>query len=115
MGICYEIKEKNISEAKNREICANSINPVNLLKAVKSKYILVDIFERLYITKKLDIIFYNKKLQNIIGINLDDYKKISGKIFKGERNGKGKEYGSIDIFPIFEGKYLNGKRNGKGK
>ena len=63
---------------------------------------------------KLDIIKYNKNMQNIMDINLTNYKFYSKKYIIYEENGKGKEYyenGNL----IFEGEYLNGKRNGKGK
>ena len=35
---------------------------------------------------------YNKKLQKLFGVDIEDYKKISGKYKMGERNGKAKEY-----------------------
>ena len=61
------------------------------------------------------MIIYNKKLQNKIGINFDDYKKESRKLKIGEKNGKGKEYILNTNILIFEGEYLNGRKNGKGK
>ena len=48
----------------------------------------------------------------MFSVELQDYKKISGKYKIGEKNGRGREY----IFChelIFEGEYLNGKRNGE--
>ena len=88
---------------------------------------------------KLNIIKYNKYFQRILSIDIEYYKKISGKykidgingygqeyslnigqlIFEGEyknkkRNGEGREYNSFGEL-IFEGEYLEGKRNGKGK
>ena len=92
-------------------------------------------------TRKLKLVKYNKNLQNILNLNLINYKRQSGRyiiyekdqknigrefdsytneiLFKGEylngeRNGKGKEYYE-DGKLKFEGEYLNGKRNGKGK
>ena len=45
---------------------------------IKSKYIIKKIlFDYLYITKSLDIIKYNKKIQKRIDININDYKKCS--------------------------------------
>ena len=37
-----------------------------------------------------------------------------GKLLRGERNGKGKEYDDFGGL-IFEGEFINGKKNGKGK
>ena len=61
------------------------------------------------------MIIYNKQLQNIVGVIIEDYKKISGKYKIIEKNGSGKEYKLDTNRLIFEGKYLNGKKNGKGK
>ena len=83
---------------------------------IKSSYILMEIFS--YINKKriYNIIIYNKTLQNRILIDIEDYKKISGKYKIGKKNGHGKEYKLDNTnLLIFEGQYLNGKRNGKGK
>ena len=41
---------------------------------------------------KLDIIIYNKRLQNRLGINKNNYEKYIWKYKTGEKNGKGKEY-----------------------
>ena len=105
MGICNENKD---SAAKKRKINNDSIYPVNLLHTIKSKYIFIKISEILCEKKKLNIICYNKKIKKILGINLDDYKKISRKKFVGKRNGRGKEYKIDKNILIFEGKYLNG-------
>ena len=84
------------------------------------------------------IIKYNKFFQNAIGINLYNYKLLSGKYIeyetkdtvkiydmstnsllyeggfkKGKKNGKGKEYHIYENY--FEGEFFDGKRNGKGK
>ena len=52
---------------------------------------------------------------NKFRVNIEYYKKISGKYFIGERNGIGKEFILNKNILRFEGEYLNGKRNGKGK
>ena len=70
MGICIE---NNFSAAKKREINNNLLYPINLLSGIKSKYILENIIGILDEKKKLNIIYYNKKMKNILGINLDDY------------------------------------------
>ena len=97
---------------------------------------------------KLDLIKYNKSFQNQLNINLINYRELSGKyiikqnngiikvynsynnnlMFRGDYNGKGKEYydyyeihGDNDLYDEnqvyikFVGEYLNGKRNGKGR
>ena len=57
---------------------------------------------------------YNKKLQKKFNIDIEAYKKKSGKYKKGKKNGEGKEY-FYDGKLKFEGEYLNGKIwNGKG-
>jgi len=96
---------------------------MEVFKNIKSeknigKYVLKDIFSFLSKKIKLEIIIYNKELQKILDVNIEDYKRIRGVYRIGERNGKGKEYDISDISTnciIFEGEYLNGKRNGKGK
>ena len=61
------------------------------------------------------MIIYNKQLQKILGVNIEDYKKKSERYKKGGKNGKGREYSLYSDNLIFEGEYINGKRNGKGK
>ena len=61
------------------------------------------------------MIKYNKDIQNLLEINIHDYRKMSGKYKINGINGKGKEY-LLDInILIFEGEYKNGRKNGKGK
>ena len=89
-----------------------------MLKNVKSSYFLRIIFSFVDEKQKLELIKYNKSLQQIINISLINYKYFSGKYIEFESNGKGKEYndyynGRLEL--IFEGAYLKGKRNGKGK
>ena len=61
----------------------NKIN-VDLSDSIKSKYILKHIFSYLCIKKKLDIIKYNKKIQNKFQIDIEFYKKISGRYIEIE-------------------------------
>ena len=84
------------------------------LRNIHSSYIIKDIFSFLNNTQKLNIIMYNKEFQNILLVNIEDYKKISGIIKIGEKNGKGTEYSLYTKSLLFKGEYLNGKRNGKG-
>ena len=80
----------------------------------KKFFILNNLFQYINEIKKLDLIRYNKFIQNMLNISLINYKIKSGKYKIGEKNGKGKEYDENDEL-IYEGEYLNGKRNGKGK
>ena len=85
-----------------------------MLEKSKSIYFIKKLFTFVDEKTKLDIIKYNKNIQQIIDINLVNYKFISVKYDIFEENGKGKEYDN-DGDLMFEGEYLNGKRNGKGK
>ena len=60
------------------------------------------------------MIMYNKELQKNYIIDIENYKKISGKFKIGEKNGKGREYIINTDLLIFEGEYLNRRKNGKG-
>ena len=42
--------------------------------------------------KKLNLIIYNKEMQTILGVDINTYKKKSGKYRIIDKNGKGKEY-----------------------
>ena len=85
-----------------------------MINNVKSRLILQKIFSFIYSERNLNIIRFNKKLQNKFNITIDNFKKSCKKYKIGERTGKGKEYNLYDIL-IFEGEYLNGIKNGKGK
>jgi len=93
----------------------NIKSEINIENSIESLYILKNIFSFLSEKQKLNIIIYNKHIQNKIDINIEDYKKISGIYKEIKKNGKGKEYDISTNIMIFEGEYLNGKRNGKGK
>jgi len=88
---------------------------INLGRDIKSSYNLEMIFSFLDQGKKLNMIIYNKQLQKILGVNIEDYKKKSERYKIGGKNGKGREYSLYSDNLIFEGEYINGKRNGKGK
>ena len=74
---------------------------------IKSKYILKFIFSYLNEKTKLEIIKYNKTIQNIIKIKLTNYKFLSGSYLIFETNQKGKEYNGKDDYLELEGEYLN--------
>ena len=86
-----------------------------MYKNIKSLYIIKIIFSFFFECKKLKLVKSNKSLQNILDINIINYKHIIGIYIVKGKNGLIKEYNGYDNVLIFEGKYLNGKRNGKGK
>ena len=88
---------------------------INLKRDIRSFYNFEMIFSFLNQRQKLNIIIYNKLLQKNFGVNIENYKKMSGRYKVGEKNGKGREYRQNTNNLVFEGEYLNGKRNGKGK
>jgi antitoxin component YwqK of YwqJK toxin-antitoxin module len=118
MGVCYQ-EEKPKTYIK-KIIKVKPILPKMELNANFGRHkasinIIQNIFSFLSRTNKFKLINHNKKIQNYIGINIIDYKNVSGRYFVGEKNGNGKEH-TIDTDKIiFEGEYLNGKKNGKGK
>ena len=85
-----------------------------MLKNVKTSDLLKIIFSFIDEKQKLDLIKYNKTLQNYININLYNYKLFSGKFIEYGLNGKGKEY-DYNGHLLYEGVFLNGKKNGYGK
>ena len=85
------------------------------INSIKSQYILKLVYSFLNEKQKLNMIIYNKELQKKLDVDIEEYKKVSGKYKVGEKNGKGKEYELNTNKLIFEGEYINGKRNGKGK
>ena len=107
-GNSDEEKEKAKVVQKGRN------NNIILKDAIKSKYIKKIVFSFLSSNKILYMIEYNKYYQNLLNIDIDNYKKICTRYIIGERNGKGKEYSKDKNILIFEGEYLNNKRNGKG-
>jgi len=113
MGVeCYDNSRRKINEKEN-QIAKIEVPSINLITLINSKYIVEEILSFLKKKKALNLIIYNKSLQKYLDINIDNYKKISGKYKIVEKNGKGKEYFYGQL--IFKGEYLNGKKNGKGK
>ena len=102
------IKKKEIEKPKN-------VEDVDLIKKVKYKYIIENIFSCLKENIKLTIIVHNKKYQNLFGLDTEYYKNKSGKYRMIEKNGICKEYTLKENKLIFEGEFKNGKKNGKGK
>ena len=80
-----------------------------MLKNIKSLKFFKKIFMNLLDYRLLELIKYNKFVQNSLNINLYNYKIFKGKYVDYDTNGKGKEYdyeGNLK----FEGEYLNGKK-----
>ena len=83
-------------------------------RKIKSFKNIKDIFAYVEEIKKLEIVKYNKILQNKININILNYKVFSGRYIIYEKNGYGKEYDDYGKLK-YEGDYLfNNKYNGKG-
>ena len=82
---------------------------------IKAQYTISNIFLLIDKKQKLRFLNYNKELQKLLNININDYQNMSGKHKIGGKNVKGKEYILRTMRLIFEGEYVNGKRNGKGK
>ena len=86
------------------------------IPSYKTKKLIISFIEEKI---KLELIKYNKNLQNIFNISIINYKVFSGKYQIIEKNTtkniyQGKIYNSYTDKIIFEGEYLNGKKNGKG-
>ena len=88
-----------------------------MLKDVKSPIIISKIFSFVDELTKLQLAKYNKRLQKIIHISINNYIHYRGIYIIYESNRIGKEYdGKYKNHRLmFEGEFLNGKRNGKGK
>ena len=82
---------------------------------IKAQYTISNIFLLIDKKQKLRFLNYNKELQKLLNININDYQNMSGKHKIGGKNGIGKEYILLTMRLIFEGEYVNGKKNGKGK
>ena len=88
-----------------------------MLEIIKATYTIKILFDHIFERRKLKIVKYNISLKNILGLNLIDYIRFSGRYIKYETKDKdkGKKYNSFTDEVVFEGEYKNGERNGKGK
>ena len=109
----YNEQDINSEEQEKKEEITDK--SVNLNLSGKSEYILKKILLILGEKRKLLLLKYNNYYQKLLGINIENYQKLSGKIIIGGINGYGKEKEFNDLKLIFKGYYINGKRNGKGK
>ena len=66
------------SEFNKEKTGLNQKESNDILKNIKSKYILQKLFNNLSKKKLLDIIKYNMKIKNRINISIKDYKEYSG-------------------------------------
>ena len=67
----------NISKNQNKDIKSDQQN--SILQNIKSNYILKRIYDNILKKKSLEIMNYNKKMQNRINLNIKDYKEYSEK------------------------------------
>ena len=63
----------NVSKENNKENESAKPNPI--LENIKSRYILSKIYNNMTIKKKLEIVKYNKKVQNRLNLSVNDYKE----------------------------------------
>ena len=64
---------------------------IKSIEDIKSKYFINYVLSFLEGKQKLNMIIYNKHLQNKFGIDIEDYKEISGKYKIDGKNGIRKE------------------------
>ena len=83
-------------------------------KNIKSSFIIQKVFSYIDERRKLELVRYNKVIQNKLNINLLNYRLFIGKYIIGNKNGNCKIYDYNDNL-LFDGEYLNGKKNGHGK
>ena len=63
----------NVSKENNRENESSKPNPI--IENIKSRYILSKIYNNMTTKKKLEIVKYNKRIQNRLNLSIKDYKK----------------------------------------
>ena len=88
-----------------------------MLVIIKATYTIKILFAHIFERRKLKIVKHNNTLKDILGLNVIDYMRFSGRYIKYETKDKdkGKEYNSFTDEVVFEGEYKNGERNGQGK
>ena len=65
----------NTSKENSKENESAKPNPI--IENIKSRYILSKIYNNMTIKKKLEIVKYNKKIQNRINLSVKNYKEYS--------------------------------------
>ena len=93
----------NISRDKNIDIKINQSN--SILQNIKSNYFIEKIYDNILKKKSLEIVKYNKKIQNRINLSIKDYKEYSEKFSSIE----------IEIIPCNNqyGSFINPKHSDK--
>ena len=93
--------ESSIKASKENNKENESAKPNPIIDNIKSRYILLKIYNNITKKKKLDIVKYNKRIQNRLNLSIKDYK----------------EYCEIEIeiIPTKDkyGKFINIKKNDK--
>ena len=92
-----------ISNDQNTDLKIDQSN--SILQNIKSNYFLERIYDNILKKKSLDIVKYNKRLQNRINLSIKDYKEYSEKFTPIE----------IEIIPFNNkyGRFINIKKNEK--
>ena len=85
-----------------------------MLEKIKSDYFVKNIFTFLEDINQLKIIKPNKSLQNLLNINIINYKFLSRRYIIFDTKGKGKMYDAFTDILLFEGEYIKGIKNGIG-
>ena len=67
--------KNNTSKGNNKE--KESAKPNPIIENIKSRYILSKIYDNIPKKKKLEIVKYNKKIQNRLNLDIKDYKEYS--------------------------------------
>ena len=126
--------EENSEQEIEKKIHNKNIKPqINLRESIKLLHIIKKIFSCLKENSKLNLIIYNKRFQTKLGIDIEYYKTVNGRVKSLDTNDYGKEYKLNTDILVFEGGYrkgkeyyddnkvkfkgafANGKRNGFGK
>ena len=75
----------------------------NIFESIRSRHIQEIVISFLKEKQKFNLFVYNKKLQKKFNIDIEAYKKKSGKYKKGKKNGEGEEYSLNTDNLIFKG------------
>jgi len=107
-----EKKIENKIELKQNK---GHINKINLGLTISSIKLMKKIFSHINIKKQLKLMKYSKAIQTKNCINIEDYKKFSGRYIIKGKNDQVKIFSLYTNILLYKGKYLNDKKNGKGK
>ena len=67
----FELSLKELKSVRHKQ------KNKNILNSIKSIYILKQILDNIHIKKSFEIIKYNKNIQNVLDISLNDYKNLT--------------------------------------